>query len=280
MNTFIFIWDPEQWFWGPSEKDPEQKTFEENLQEIQKSGVTSGKWRCKHYIMIQPGDIAFLAIIGKDKKGIFGSGFIGEPKIYDGPHWRDKSSKIIHYANLQFTHLLNPFHEGILTSSTLKNRLPEYKTPRASGESIRPKIGIELSRIWTEFITNTTDFLVAEESGAYETFSEGTPTQITQTRYERNKDARLKCIKHYGGPTCIVCNFNFEKKYGIVGKDFIHVHHLTQISEPGKEHRIDPVNGLVPVCPNCHSIIHKRKVPYTIEEVKQFVLLQAPEFSS
>jgi hypothetical protein len=32
------------------------------------------------------------------------------------------------------------------------------------------------------------------------------------------------------------------------------------------------INDLIPVCPNCHAMIHRRKpAAYSIEEVKEFV---------
>ncbi|MDT8416146.1 MAG: HNH endonuclease, partial [Flavobacteriaceae bacterium] len=75
-------------------------------------------------------------------------------------------------------------------------------------------------------------------------------------------------IDHYG-LSCSVCKFNFENEYGELGKDFIHVHHLRQVADIGKEYKIDPVKDLRPVCPNCHAMIHKRKEPYTIDELKE-----------
>ena len=32
------------------------------------------------------------------------------------------------------------------------------------------------------------------------------------------------------------------------------------------EHTVDPVNDLIPFCPNYHRMIHKRKLPYSIDE--------------
>ena len=39
----------------------------------------------------------------------------------------------------------------------------------------------------------------------------------------------------------------------------------------GEAHEVDPIEGLRPVCPNCHSMIHKRREAYTIEAVKEFI---------
>ncbi|MDY6960261.1 MAG: HNH endonuclease, partial [Halobacteriota archaeon] len=36
----------------------------------------------------------------------------------------------------------------------------------------------------------------------------------------------------------------------------------------------DPVNDLRPVCPNCHAVLHKKKPPYTIEELKNVLDLR------
>ena len=69
-----------------------------------------------------------------------------------------------------------------------------------------------------------------------------------------------------------LCGFDFGLTYGEVGHGFIHSHHLRELSDIGEQYVIDPINDLRPVCPNCHAIIHKRKPPYSIDEVK--VLLQ------
>ena len=93
---------------------------------------------------------------------------------------------------------------------------------------------------------------------------------MTFTKYERNPFARKVCLQHYGS-SCAVCDFNFEKVYGDIGKDFIHVHHLTQVAKVGKQYSVDPVNDLRPVCPNCHAMIHKRKEAISIEELKSLL---------
>ena len=65
--------------------------------------------------------------------------------------------------------------------------------------------------------------------------------------------------------------FDFEKKYGGAGKHIIHVHHLTPLSEIKGEYKVDPKKDLRPVCPNCHTIIHRKKPAYSIDEVKAMI---------
>lgn len=83
--------------------------------------------------------------------------------------------------------------------------------------------------------------------------------------YERNPLARKKCIEHFG-LGCIICGFNFEHKYGELGAGFIHVHHIVPISSIGETYQVDPIRDLVPVCPNCHAMLHKGEI--TIDELK------------
>ena len=100
-----------------------------------------------------------------------------------------------------------------------------------------------------------------------ETLFEGSKKTVLVNSYERNPVARKKCIEHYGFQ-CIVCRCDFEKIYGDIGKGFIHVHQLTQLSDIGQGYEVDPVKDLRPVCPNCHAMLHKKSPPYTIDEIK------------
>lgn len=85
---------------------------------------------------------------------------------------------------------------------------------------------------------------------------EGIKEQVVVNKYERNPKARQICVNYYGY-NCKVCDLNFEKEYGDIGKDFIHVHHIVPLSEIGEEYKIDPIKDLRPVCPNCHAMIHR-----------------------
>lgn len=101
-------------------------------------------------------------------------------------------------------------------------------------------------------------------------YNEGAVVQVTVNRYERNRDARDKCIEAKGCK-CAVCGMDFEKMYGEIGKGFIHVHHLIPISSIGEDYEIDPINDLVPVCPNCHNMLHRKDPPYKPEDLKKLI---------
>jgi len=86
---------------------------------------------------------------------------------------------------------------------------------------------------------------------------EGAKKEIIINRYERNPIARQKCLDFHG-VNCLVCNMNFEKVYGEVGCGFIHVHHLIPLHSIKEEYIVNPETDLIPVCPNCHAMLHQK----------------------
>lgn len=106
-----------------------------------------------------------------------------------------------------------------------------------------------------------------EEVGSYD---EGSVKRISVNAYERSKKARDACLKAHGYK-CAVCRFDFEAVYGEAGKNCIHVHHIVEISAIGKKYKINPVKDLVPICPNCHYLAHRRKPAYTVAEMQNML---------
>lgn len=98
-------------------------------------------------------------------------------------------------------------------------------------------------------------------------FIEGAKTRVTVNSYERDPRARQECIRHYG-TACKGCGFDFGKVYGEHGKGFIHVHHIKPIHTLGEGYSIDPIVDLIPLCPNCHAMVHLGNKLMTIEELK------------
>lgn len=102
---------------------------------------------------------------------------------------------------------------------------------------------------------------------------EGAVRRIPVNAFERNQTARAICIRHHG-VICKVCGFDFERVYGTIGKGFVHVHHLIDLCEIGRMYQVDPVNDLVPVCPNCHAMLHTRRPAMRLKELRDIILGQ------
>lgn len=125
--------------------------------------------------------------------------------------------------------------------------------------------------ISTNIDTSYTGF--PDEEGHPIEFEEGSVKKVVVNSYERNPKAREQCLKTHGY-NCSVCDFNFENIYGEIGRGFIHVHHLKPISSIGKNYTLNPETDLRPVCPNCHSMLHKTNPPLSIEELKLRITLK------
>lgn len=103
---------------------------------------------------------------------------------------------------------------------------------------------------------------------------EGVPEGAKKSRrvnwYERNTQNRAACIRLHG-TRCSVCDMSFAERYGKeLGEGFIHVHHVVPLSARRRRRTPDPKTELVPVCPNCHAMLHRRNGrPYRVEEVRR-----------
>lgn len=116
---------------------------------------------------------------------------------------------------------------------------------------------------------------VAEElPGPISEFAEGAAASVTVNAYERSGRARRACLKHHGY-TCAVCGFDFERAYGALGKGFIHVHHVVSLSTIRRKYVVDPIKDLIPVCPNCHALIHRTQPAQTIDTLRSHLATQA-----
>lgn len=111
---------------------------------------------------------------------------------------------------------------------------------------------------------------LAEEISSPEYFTEGGTRSVKVNVYERSPEARAKCIEHFGF-ICSVCGFDFEKVYGNIGKNFIHVHHIVPIHTIKRKYKLDPVRDLRPVCPNCHAMLHRKQPAMKIERLKEMI---------
>lgn len=95
---------------------------------------------------------------------------------------------------------------------------------------------------------------------------EGAKRLVTGNSYERDPAARFECIDKLGCK-CWVCGFDFAEKYGSMGDDFIFVHHRVPVPIRAKQgpYTIDPKRDLVPLCGNCHFIVHRKKAIFDEE---------------
>jgi predicted HNH restriction endonuclease len=109
--------------------------------------------------------------------------------------------------------------------------------------------------------------------------TEGVRKYISQNTniYVRSLKLREYAINYFtekGKLKCSCCSFDFYDFYGDIGKNFIEIHHIKPIFKYENEDITktleNAVQNLVPLCSNCHRMIHKnRKTPLSISELNK-----------
>lgn len=96
---------------------------------------------------------------------------------------------------------------------------------------------------------------------------EGAKMRIEINRYERDRRNRAAALAIHGY-RCMACGTDMAELYGPVAEGLIEVHHIVPVSAVGPGYIIDPKSDLAPLCPNCHSVAHRRTPPYSIQELQ------------
>jgi 5-methylcytosine-specific restriction protein A len=256
VTTFLLVWNPDNWPWPDSD-------FDTTVALTDAGRRVDGRWSVGIRRQgIEPGDRAYLVRQHRDR-GLVGSGEFTSDIYYD-QHW-DDSGRLTTYADLAWQVLL-PVDDRIPVE-VLKSKVSGVPWDRLQGSGVRVAGAAEaqLDRLWSKYIDASSYQSPEEITGDY---PEGTVRRVEVNRYERDRRARAECIAHHGS-VCAACGFDFEKAYGKLGRGFIHVHHLRELSTVGPGYRVDPVKDLRPICPNCHAMVHRERPALSIAQLRQ-----------
>ena len=146
---------------------------------------------------------------------------------------------------------------------------PEAETWEQEASDTFEKLFHERQKKYRETVVE--EDITAELAQEDTFYKDGAAHPYYGTRYERDPRNRLRAIDIHG-LSCAACGFNFEEVYGERGKDFIEVHHIKPISTLNEKIEINPEKDLVPVCSNCHRMLHrKRDHVLTVEELRALI---------
>jgi 5-methylcytosine-specific restriction protein A len=124
---------------------------------------------------------------------------------------------------------------------------------------------------WVSMVLGAVLSLVPLEEDDESARREGAIEEILSKRYERDPINRALCIEIHGA-SCMACEFDFSKVYGDIGDEFIEVHHVERLADnDGVGIAINPLTDLVPLCSNCHSMVHRRTPPYRADELREMM---------
>jgi 5-methylcytosine-specific restriction protein A len=185
-----------------------------------------------------------------------------------------------HYsvANSQYGRLGRSVRESLgKTGDSIDQRLGMFVTFEKRNDEwhwlMRPEVAEALERLgWVEAAA---PLLPEEVPPTAARLVEGAVSRVLVNAYERNPEARRRCIEAHG-TRCCICGFSFGAVYGEVAEGYIHVHHLRPLSEIDGEYAVDPIADLRPICPNCHAVLRRRIPAFGIEEVRALLQSQSP----
>ncbi len=164
-------------------------------------------------------------------------------------------------------------------SETIKNKFPDLH--QAYSEGVKDLAQAPLMRfeklseskysvdlILANVIRTDVEEEIQQEA---ETRPEGEVKTYYGKRYERDPSNRRRAIAFHG-LRCAACGFDFEETYGVRGAGFIEIHHNKPLAEVGAPQLIDPEKDLIPLCANCHRMVHRyRDHVITLEELKETI---------
>lgn len=86
--------------------------------------------------------------------------------------------------------------------------------------------------------------------------------KLLRKHLERERSSKLVRLfkKSLTSFDCKICGFNFERKYGEKGANFIEAHHIKPVASLSGNEPVS-IKDLIPVCSNCHRIIHRSNPP-------------------
>jgi 5-methylcytosine-specific restriction protein A len=263
MKGYMLLWNPEIDDWN---------TINDDIKSINEYGETETSWDCKSS-KPEAGDIFFITAVNPSPNlGIFCSGIIdGLIKKTNSLIKEDRITNIL-YGNINL--LLNPYKDKLMNKNIVLNQ--ENKlifNPRLNGGIIESEYLNGLIKEWENYVIKEKKY----SKNIFENdYWEGGYKQSLVSSGERSSKARNDCIKFYGYK-CKCCQIDLTESYGPFDRKFIHVHHSNFLSFDKTKHKVDPIKDLIPLCPNCHSMLHiKFNGKFlTLEELKRRVLKQS-----
>lgn len=188
---------------------------------------------------------------------------------YKGDYFIIQPIKKVDKMTLSRNYLIS---QGLISSA---DTLQSHKTTKFVKGKKSEQINAHkklLAFIQEQFSSEKVDTDYPDEANLESTFfPEGAKTTVQVNRYERNPEARAKCLQIHG-TRCHICTMSFEFVYGFFAKDFIHVHHIKPLHEISESYEVNPETDLIPVCPNCHAMLHKKDdndLPMTVDQLKK-----------
>ena len=258
MSAIILGWNPEKSGFGIDYADV--------ITHVDRTGSYPTRWSVANRVKIPVNSDAWLLLQGGQGRGLLGHATVRSAP-YPDQHYADHTVTV-NYVEVEFDSLLPK--NAAIEPSLLEQKVPGvgWRQVYSSGYRVPASEELPLRELWAQHSTARTGDPTEPTPGTY---PEGALLRTLANRYERDPRARKACLDHHGYD-CLACGFSFERVYGAIGAEFVHVHHVVPISKLGERYQVDPVKDLVPLCANCHAMAHRRAPqPYSVKELQRHI---------
>ncbi len=237
------------------------------VDELATAGVHRRAWPIGTGARPTPGTDAWLVLHGKTGSGLIGHGVVASaPYLAAGPDLPLSQLPGEACVDVDFDMLLPLGDQIPVDILAARAPLTDWAAAPVAGgcQPVPEEQSRAIRELWAECLPADEIDPVLPVPG---TLPQDAMIRVGVNRYERNPYARRVCLAHHG-TSCAACGFSFEAAYGPEGEGFIQVHHLVPAAQLGPGYELDPVGDLVPLCSNCHAMAHRRRIPYTVAELR------------
>ena len=167
--------------------------------------------------------------------------------------------------------------ESIMAGSiTPKEEPKEEKLPEKEAskqETVTRSIDQELPSIEKEQHKSVEDeiqptFELPQEA-AHESNMQ-TALDTAQSDMDYKERLKKECLDYYGA-ICDICGFDFGYTYGEAYESCIQVHNHKHVEGEEILETTHPIEDLIPVCHNCHCVIHSTTPPISVDDMRKMV---------
>lgn len=183
--------------------------------------------------------------------------------------WGKSIIKSVYGNSLSFKRF-KPFPEG------RRIRGLTYKDLTAVGV---PAWGAGTFRYISEETADELDFIISDFNETFDDPAEEFWDTEGRSSLKRHvvKERSAKIIKAFKAQltdfSCSICGFSFENVYGALGAGFIEAHHTIPIATLTAQTKIS-ISDLVPVCSNCHRMLHRSNPPLSMKKLHKVMQKQ------
>ena len=260
MSAYLLTWNPEQ---RHSDGELVWSNHEKDVEKSQKGKRVKIGWSCGNRRKMDKKSRVFFLRQGNDRPGLIGSGR-STSTPYEGVSFRDPKKKAW-YVDVDADFLL-PLENRLSREELLKKGLlrPELVNAQASGYEIDDDLVIKMEKEWKKYTRHkkgdaATNLDIQSEKARMEGEKRTVETTIRDPRLRA--DAKVKW-----GLKCYCCGFEFGRFYGDIARNVAVVHHLKMFKGKRRKATVQDVRV---VCANCHQVIHVRKQPISVEDLKK-----------